>query len=116
VLEKLRDALGERVKEVRVSSRLTDSASCLVSDDGEISGHLERLLKQAGQAAPARKPILEINTGHPLVAPLKSDPARCVQWAPLLFDQAVLAEGGQLEDPAGFVRRLNDMLVGLSLK
>jgi molecular chaperone HtpG len=116
VLEKLRDALGERVKEVRVSSRLTDSASCLVSDEGEISGHLERLLKQAGQAAPARKPILEINTGHPLVAPLKSDLARCAQWAPLLFDQAVLAEGGQLEDPAGFVRRLNDMLVGLSLK
>ena len=116
VLEKLREALGERVKEVRVSSRLTDSASCLVSDEGEISGHLERLLKQAGQAAPARKPILEINTGHPLVAPLKSDLARCTNWAPLLFDQAVLAEGGQLEDPAGFVRRLNDLLVGLSLK
>jgi len=116
VLEALRTALGERVKEVRVSSRLTDSASCLVSDEGEISGHLERLLKQAGQAAPARKPILEINTGHPLVAPLKSDPSRCAQWAPLLFDQAVLAEGGQLEDPAGFVRRVNDMLVGLSLR
>ena len=115
-LEKLREALGERVKEVRVSSRLTDSASCLVSDEGDISGHLERLLKQAGQAAPARKPILEINTTHPLVAPLKADPSRCVQWAPLLFDQAVLAEGGQLEDPAGFVRRLNEMLVGLSLR
>jgi len=116
VLEKLGAALGERVKEVRVSSRLTDSASCLVSDEGDISGHLERLLKQAGQSAPARKPILEINTGHPLVAPLKADSSRCAQWAPLLFDQAVLAEGGQLEDPAGFVRRLNDMLVGLSLR
>jgi len=116
VLEKLREALGERVKEVRVSSRLTDSASCLVSDEGDISGHLERLLKQAGQAAPARKPILEINTTHPLVAPLKTDPSRCARWAPLLFDQAVLAEGGQLEDPAGFVRRLNEMLVGMSLR
>ena len=116
VLEKLREALGDRVKEVRVSSRLTDSASCLVSDEGEISGHLERLLKQAGQTAPARKPILEINTGHPLVAPLKADSSRAAQWATLLFDQAVLAEGGQLEDPAGFVRRLNDLLVGLSLR
>ncbi len=116
VLEKLREALGDRVKEVRVSSRLTDSASCLVSDEGEISGHLERLLKQAGQTAPARKPILEINTGHPLVAPLKIDSSRSAQWATLLFDQAVLAEGGQLEDPAGFVRRLNDLLVGLSLR
>lgn len=116
VLEKLREALGDRVKEVRVSSRLTDSASCLVSDEGEISGHLERLLKQAGQTAPARKPILEINTGHPLVAPLKVDASRSAQWATLLFDQAVLAEGGQLEDPAGFVRRLNDLLVGLSLR
>jgi molecular chaperone HtpG len=67
VLEQMQQALGERVKSVRVSSRLTDSASCLVSDEGEISGHLERLLKQAGQTAPARKPILEINTSHPLV-------------------------------------------------
>ena len=116
VLEKLRETLGDRVKEVRVSSRLTDSASCLVSDEGEISGHLERLLKQAGQTAPARKPILEINTDHPLVAPLKADSSRAAQWATLLFDQAVLAEGGQLEDPAGFVRRLNDLLVGLSLR
>ncbi len=116
VLENLRGALGDRVKDVRVSSRLTDSASCLVSDEGEISGHLERLLKQAGQTAPARKPILEVNTSHPLVAPLKVDATRAEQWAILLFDQAVLAEGGQLEDPAGFVRRLNDLLVSLSLR
>lgn len=116
VLDRITEALGERVKSVRVSARLTDSASCLVSDEGEISGHLERMLKQAGQTAPARKPILEINTSHPLVASLKADPSRCSQWAPLLFDQAVLAEGGQLQDPAGFVRRLNDMLVGLSLR
>jgi len=116
VVEKLKESLGDRVKDVRVSSRLTDSAACLVSDEGDISGHLERLLKQAGQAAPARKPILEINPSHPLLGPLKADPDKCAQWAPLLFDQAVLAEGGQLEDPAGFVKRLNDMFVGLSLR
>ena len=116
VLDRITEALGERVKAVRVSARLTDSAACLVSDEGEISAHLERMLKQAGQSAPARKPILEINTGHPLVAPLKADPSKSLQWAALLFDQAVLAEGGQLEDPAGFVRRLNDLLVSLSLR
>ncbi len=115
-LERLKEALGDRVKEVRVSTRLTDSASCLISDEGEISGHLERLLKQAGQAAPERKPILEINPTHPLVAPIRTEPQRAQQWAPLLYDQAVLAEGGQLADPAGFVRRLNDMLLGLSLR
>ena len=116
VVEALKASLGERVKDVRVSVRLTDSAACLVSDEGDISGHLERLLKQAGQTAPARKPILEINPSHALLGPLKADPAKCAQWAPLLFDQAVLAEGGHLEDPAGFVKRLNDMLVGLSLR
>jgi molecular chaperone HtpG len=115
-LEALKIALGDRVKEVRLSSRLTDSASCLVSEEGDISGHLERLLKQAGQAAPARKPVLEINPAHPLLAPLRTDPDKAGQWGPLLFDQAVIAEGGQLEDPAAFVRRLNEMLLGLSLR
>jgi molecular chaperone HtpG len=112
----LKETLGDRVKEVRASSRLTDSASCLVSDEGDISGHLERLLKQAGQAAPARKPILEINPSHPLLAPLRTEPQRARQWAVLLFEQAVVAEGGQLEDPAAFVKRMNDMLLGLSLR
>ena len=115
-LDALKQALGDKVKEVRVSTRLTDSASCLISDEGDISGHLERLLKQAGQAAPARKPILEINPAHPLVAPIRTEPHRAQQWATLLHDQAVLAEGGQLEDPAGFVRRLNDLLLSLSLR
>ena len=113
---RIREALGDRVKDVRVTDRLTDSPSCLVSDDNEISGTLERLLKQAGQKAPDRKPILEINPGHPLLERMKSDTADTGDWARLLFDQALLAEGGQLEDPAGFVRRLNDMLLALSVR
>jgi molecular chaperone HtpG len=113
---RIRDALGERVKDVRVTDRLTDSPSCLVSDEGEISGTLERLLKQAGQKAPERRPILEINPDHPLVSRMKSDASDADRWAALLFDQALLAEGGQLEDPAGFVRRLNDMLLAMSLR
>jgi molecular chaperone HtpG len=108
---RIRTALGERVKDVRVTARLTDSPSCLVSDEGEISGHLERLLKQAGQKAPERRPILELNPQHPLVARLKDETERFDDWAQLLFDQAVLAEGGQLEAPSAFVRRLNAMLL-----
>jgi molecular chaperone HtpG len=114
--ESVKSALGEKVKDVRITHRLTDSPACLVADEGEISGHLERLLKQAGQAAPERRPILELNPKHPLVAQLQNDPSRTQTWAPILFDQALLAEGGQLADPAGFVKRLNDVLVGLSLR
>ncbi|MFA7667234.1 MAG: molecular chaperone HtpG, partial [Burkholderiaceae bacterium] len=115
----VKSELGDAVQEVRVTSRLTDSAACLVSADGEISGHLERLLKQAGQKAPARKPILELNPGHPIVARLNDQIRRgeLVQvgdWSRLLLDQAQLAEGGQLEDPAGFVQRLNRMLLSIS--
>ncbi len=112
LVAKLREALGDRVKDVRVTRRLTESASCLVSDEGDISAHLERLLKQAGQNAPQRKPILEINPGHALVARIEADDAKVDDWAMLLYEQALLAEGGQLEDPAGFVRRVNRMLMG----
>jgi molecular chaperone HtpG len=117
--ERVKGALGEAVKDVRITNRLTDSAACLVSDEGEISGHLERLLKQVGQAAPARKPILEINPQHPLVARLNSEleadgVTRVADWSRLLLDQAQLAEGGQLEDPAGFVQRLNRMLLSIT--
>ena len=111
---RIRTALGDRVKDVRVTDRLTDSPSCLVSDEGEISGTLERMLRQAGQKAPDRTPILEINPGHPLVARMKEETSNDEGWSRLLFDQALLAEGGQLEDPAGFVRRLNDMLLAMS--
>ncbi len=111
VVTAVREALGDQVKDVRITNRLTDSASCLVSEEGEISGNLERLLRQAGQKAPERKPILEINPGHALVRRLLEDRSRVADWSQLLLDQAMLAEGGQLDDPAGFVRRLNAMLV-----
>ncbi|HPU51544.1 MAG TPA: molecular chaperone HtpG, partial [Burkholderiaceae bacterium] len=109
--QRLKESLGERVKDVRISSRLTDSPCCLVSDEGEISGHLERLLRQAGQNAPDRKPILEINPTHPLVSRIKLDDPAFDDWSALLFDQAMLAEGGQLSDAPGFVRRMNAMLL-----
>ena len=117
LVARIKSALGEKVKDVRVTDRLTDSPSCLVSDEGEMSGTLERMLKQAGQQAPERKPILEINPAHPLVARMKDQGAAAMDadgWSHLLFDQAVLAEGGQLEDPAGFVKRLNGLLLGVA--
>src|SRR5690606_13379271 len=94
LVQSIRAALGDAVKDVRITQRLTDSASCLVSDEGEISGHLERLLRQAGQKAPPRKPILEINPRHPLLARARTDSERIEDWSRLLLDQAVLAEGG----------------------
>ena len=114
LLERVTKALGERVKEVRITDRLTDSPACLVADEGEMSAHLERMLRQAGQKTPERKPILEINPQHPLVQRLRSEESQFDDWANLLFDQALLAEGGQLDDPAGFVRRLNAMLLAMS--
>jgi molecular chaperone HtpG len=111
LVESLQEALKDKVKEVRISSRLTDSPACLISDDGDMSGHLERLLKQAGQKAPDRKPILEINPDHALVKNIKAGSDSVGDWAHLLFDQATLAEGGQLEDPAAFVKRVNHMLL-----
>ncbi|MBW7925612.1 MAG: molecular chaperone HtpG, partial [Burkholderiaceae bacterium] len=112
LVERMKAALGDAVSEVRVSNRLTDSAACLVSGEHEISAHLERLLKQAGQKAPERKPVLEINPEHPLLARVREDDAHVDDWSRLLFEQATLAEGGQLDDPAGFVRRMNAMLTG----
>ena len=116
LVENIQKALGERVKEVRVTNRLVDSASCLVSDEGEISGHLERLLKQAGQAGPERKPILEINPEHPILKHLSKHADNVEDWSSLLFDQAMLAEGGSLEDPAAFVKKQNEMMLALLLK
>jgi molecular chaperone HtpG len=110
LIKAVKDALGERVKEVRITDRLTDSPGCLVADEGEMSATLQRMLRQAGQQAPQQKPILELNPAHPLVARLRAVPPDTPTWAQLLMDQAVLAEGGALEDPAGFVHRLNQML------
>ena len=109
VLEKLQAALKDRAKDVRTTTRLVDSPACLVVEDGAMSGHLARMLKQAGQAAPASQPILEVNPGHALVKKL-DDAARFDDLAQLLFDQAVLAEGGQLEDPAAHVQRMTRLL------
>jgi len=116
LLEKVKTSLGDKVKDVRVTYRLTDSPSCLVSDEHDPSGNLARLLKAAGQNVPNTKPILEINPQHPAVMRLKYEEARFDDWAALLFEQATLAEGGQLDDPAGFVRRINDLMMALSSK
>lgn len=113
-LEQVRKALGERVGQVRISNRLTDSAACLVLDENQMALHMQRLLEQAGQDVPANPPDLELNPAHPLVKKLldpDADDARG-ELARLVFEQAVLAEGGQLEDPAGFVRRINALIVG----
>ncbi len=113
--DKVKQALEARVKDVRITHRLTDSPSCLVADEHDVSGNLARMLKAAGQKAPESKPILEINPHHPAVQRLKYEEARFDDWANLLFEQAQLAEGGQLEDPAGFVKRINDLMLALSL-
>ena len=113
MLEKIKKMLDPQVKDVRLTFRLTSSPACLVSDRHDMSAHLERMLKAAGQKVPANKPVLEINPHHPLVQRLKSeaDEARFGDWSHILFDQALLAEGGQLEDPAGFVKRLNELIL-----
>jgi molecular chaperone HtpG len=111
LVEAIKASLGERVKDVRITLRLTDSPACVVADEHAMSQHLQRLLKAAGQNAPATKPILELNPNHPLVQRLQPDDPRLAEWSALLLDQAVLAEGGQLENPAEFVRRLNAMLL-----
>jgi molecular chaperone HtpG len=113
--EKIGKSLGEKVKEVRVTHRLTDSPACLVADEHDVSGNLARILKAAGQKAPASKPILEINPRHPVVMRLKYEEAKFDDWAAVLFDQALLAEGGQLDDPATFVKRMNDLMLSMSL-
>ncbi len=110
VLEKLRESLKDKARDVRVTSRLVDSPACLVVEDGEYSTQLARLLKQAGQKAPEIKPILEVNAGHALVKKLDGS-AHFDDLAHILFDQALLAEGGLPEDPAGYVKRVNALLV-----
>ena len=112
LLRKLKETLGEKVKDVRVSKRLTESPSCLIADDRDIGGNLARILKAAGQKVPDAAPILEVNPKHSLVARLKADDAKIGDWAALLYEQALLAEGGQLEDPAGFVKRINTLMLG----
>jgi len=109
--EKMKEALREQVKDVRVTFRLTESPACLVADTYDMGGNLERLLKSAGQKVQHAKPILEINPHHPMVQRLKTEVENFEDWSHILFDQALLAEGGQLEDPAAFVKRLNELLL-----
>lgn len=109
--EKMKETLSEQVKDVRVTFRLTESPACLVADTYDMGGNLERLLKSAGQKIQHTKPILEINPHHPMVQRLNTEVENFEGWSQILFDQALLAEGGQLEDPAAFVKRLNDLLL-----
>ena len=109
LLAQMQTLLGKQVKEVRVSKRLTDSPSCLVADSQGMSLHLQRLMQQAGQMVPPSQPILEINSEHPLIQRLldEKDENTIEDWSQLLFEQALLAEGGQLPDPGAFVKRIN---------
>jgi len=116
LVEKMKTALADKAKDVRITFRLTDSPACLVADEHELSGNLIRMLKAAGQNAPESKPILEINPDHPLVQRLKYEEAKFDDWSNILFDQAALAEGGTLADPAAFVKRLNQMLLDMAGK
>ena len=113
--ERMQKSLGSKTQEVRVTSRLTDSPACLVTDHA-MSRNLERMLKDAGQVVPPVPPVMEINPRHPIVERLKeeTDDQRFSEWTQILFDQALLAEGGQLDDPASFVKRLNELLMALA--
>jgi molecular chaperone HtpG len=113
VLKQMKELLGDKVKEVRVSNRLTDSPSCLVVEEHDMAVSMQKLLKQAGHNVPNLEPILELNIEHPLVMRLKdeADEARFADWTHLLFDQAMLSEGGQLDDPSSFVKRMNELLL-----
>ena len=113
LVKRIKTTLGDKVKEVRITHRLTDSPACLVADEHDMSANLERMLKAAGQQVGGSKPIFELNPEHPMVVRLKdeSDDTKFEDWSSILFDQALLAEGGALEDPASYVKRLNKVLL-----
>lgn len=115
LVERMKKTLEGKVKDVRVTLRLTESPACLVADTYDMGGNLERLLKQAGQKINHTKPILEINPHHPMLKRLKTENSHFDDWSHILFDQALLAEGGQPDDPAIFVKRLNDLLLSATL-
>jgi molecular chaperone HtpG len=116
LVERIKTALGDKVKDVRLTSRLTTSPACLVADEHDLDANFLRILKAAGQKVPESKQILEINAEHPILARMRHeiDDQRFSDWSFILFEQAVLSESGQLEDPVSFVNRLNSMLVALS--
>ncbi|MDQ3730540.1 MAG: molecular chaperone HtpG [Pseudomonadota bacterium] len=114
-VKRIKEALGDKVADVRVSHRLTNSPACIVLNEHEMALYMQHLLKQAGHETPATKPVLEINPTHPIVERMKGHVEKqdFNGWAELLFEQAVLAEGGQLENPAGFVARLNALMLDM---
>ena len=113
ILKQVKEALGDKIKEVRLTHRLVDSPACVVFDEDDMGGHLARMMKAAGQAIPASKPILELNPEHRIIHRLKEeqDESRFARWSQVLLAQALLAEGEQLEDPAAFVKQLNELLL-----
>lgn len=113
IIARVKTSLGESVSDVRVTHRLTTSPACLVTSENDMSANLERILKSAGQKIPESKPVFELNPDHPLVLKLKdeADESQFSDLTQVLFDQALLAEGGQLEDPASFVKRINELLL-----
>ncbi|HUR32283.1 MAG TPA: molecular chaperone HtpG, partial [Vicinamibacterales bacterium] len=116
MLARVQEVLKDRASAVRLTRRLTDSPACLVSDEHGLSRHLERMLRESGQSVPVSRPVLEINPDHPVVQRLKQESASALfaDWSHILFDQALLAEGGELEDPATFVKRLNSLTLALA--
>ncbi|MGB1800888.1 MAG: molecular chaperone HtpG, partial [Gammaproteobacteria bacterium] len=116
LVERISKVLDEKVKEVRVTSRLTNSPACLVTDENDMGRHLEQILQASGQSVPGSKPILEINPDHPIVKKIdnEADEDLFGDWSHILFDQALLSEGGQLGDPASFVNKLNALIVTLA--
>ena len=116
LVKRMKNTLGDRVEDVRVTNRLTDSPACIVLHEHDMAMHMQRILKEAGHAMPGSKPILEINPDHPIVKKLGGEKSKKKfdDWSDILFDQAILAEGGQLDDPSGFVTKLNKMLVSIA--
>ncbi|MDH3218354.1 MAG: molecular chaperone HtpG [Gammaproteobacteria bacterium] len=116
LIKRMKEALKDKAEDVRVTNRLTDSPACIVLNEQDMAMHMQRILKEAGHELPSSKPILEINTDHPIVKKLDGEKSKkkFADWSSILFDQALLAEGGQLEDPASFVAKLNQMLVSIA--
>lgn len=115
LITQIKETLKDKVEDVRVSHRLTNSPSCIVLNEHDMALYMQHLLKQAGHEMPSTKPVLEVNPSHPLLARMEAetDDERFAEWASVLLDQAILAEGGQLEDPAGFVHRLNKLMLAM---
>jgi len=116
LIERIKNVVNDKVKDVRITERLTTSPACLVSDSNDMGRHLEQILKASGQNIPGSKPILEINPDHPIIKKISSekDDDLFSDWSHILFDQALLSEGGQLADPVNFIKKLNSMIVSMS--